>query len=350
VWAARRFWVGSTFECRGADIEGTVIIQGANIGANLDLRATSITRPGRYSRDGNTKPCLDIRATRVARDLVCASGRRKFEAAGEIRMTRAEVGREINFDGAVLGDPDTAGTALNAFGAQTQELVLTLGREPEGRVILRHLRCASLADNARLWHASGRVELDGFRYDALATPIDLKDDAAVLRRLRWLRRAMRDTYSPGPYDQLAAMLRANGNDEHSDTVLIEKQRRRHAALARGFRVLGPLFLTWSFLQRWMVGYGYRSVRALGWLLMLLVIGTLWFGLHHALVPIDNQDTLEWNPFLFTLDLLVPIVDFGNKSRWELTGASQWVAAGLTASGWLLATTVAAGATRILRRE
>ena len=349
VWAARRFTVGSTFECRGTDIQGTMIMQGASIGANLDLRASRFTEPGRYTRDRSTKPCLDIRATVIARDLVCANGRRSFQADGEIRMTRAEVGREINFAGAELGR-EPVSVALNAFGTQTQELVLTLGREPAGRVVLGQARCASLADNATFWHAAGGVELDGFSYDALAVPIDLKDDAAVRTRLRWLRTALRDDYRPGPYDQLAAMLRAAGNDEHSDTVLIEKQRRRHIALARGFRVLGPLFLLWSWLQRSMVGYGYRSVRALGWLAMLLVAGTVWFALHHAPIPIDNNDSLEWNPFLFTLDLLVPIIDFGNKTRWELTGASQWVAAGLIASGWLLATTVAAGATRILRRD
>jgi len=68
-------------------------------------------------------------------------------------------------------------------------------------------------------------------------------------------------------------------------------------------------------------------------------------------PLTNQDDhLVWNPFLFTLDLLIPIVDFGNKSRWALTGASQWFSAGLIAAGWVLATTVAAGVTRMLRRQ
>lgn len=349
VWAARRLTVGSTFECRGTDILGSVLMQGASIGANLDLRASRLSRPGRYTRDRNIKPCLDIRAARIGRDLICASGRRPFEALGEIRMIRTEVGREINFGEAELG-VDAGGTALDAFGAQTQELVLTLARPPRGRVGLRQVRCASLADNEKLWHADGMVELDGFRYETLAVPVDLRDDERVRQRLRWLRRAIHDIYSPGPYDQLAAMLRASGNDEHSDTVLIEKQRRRHIALARGFRVFGPLLLTWSFVQRYMVGYGYRPARALYWLIVLLGAGTAWFALQPHPVPIDNNDSLEWNPFLFTLDLLVPIIDFGNKSRWELTGASQWVAAALTASGWLLATTVAAGLTRILRRD
>jgi hypothetical protein len=106
---------------------------------------------------------------------------------------------------------------------------------------------------------------------------------------------------------------------------------------------------------------------LGWLALLLVIGTVWFALYphqchptpsdpagfaqYPFCPLTNQDDhLVWNPFLFTLDLLIPIVDFGNKNRWSLSGSSQWFAAALIAAGWILATTVAAGVTRILRRQ
>jgi hypothetical protein len=54
--------------------------------------------------------------------------------------------------------------------------------------------------------------------------------------------------------------------------------------------------------------------------------------------------------LYTADLLVPIVDFGNKSRWFMHGADKWVASGITAMGWVLATTIAAGGSRMLRRN
>jgi hypothetical protein len=368
VFVARRLAVGSTVECRDADIYGSVIMQGARIGANLDLRASTITRPGRYTRDRNTKPCLDIRATQIGRDLICASGARPFTSAGEIRMHRAEIGREINFSGSVIGDEGVT-TALNAFGASTQELVLTFRKPPAGRVNLRHVHCASLNDNAGLWSAAGGLVLDGFRYDALAQPIPLKDDARLAERLDWLRSATGGSYSPGPYDQFAAMLRAAGNEEHAATVLMTKQRDRYAALAKGFRVLGPPVLLWSWLQRWMVGYGYRPVRALGWLLVLLLAGTLYFWLaplscadhpapgdpstfaQYPLCPVTNQDThLWWNPVVYTLDLLIPIVDFGNKNRWSMTGVTQWVGATLEVAGYILATTVAAGITRILRRN
>jgi hypothetical protein len=299
-------------------------------------------------------------------------GKRPFRADGEIRMVRATIGRQLNFNGADLGpDGDGPGadhrSALNAFGAQTQELTLTLGGAPRGRLTLRQMRCSSLDDNESLWQAAGGIDLDAFRYDSLTRPIELVDDATVVRRLRWLRQAERDVYRPGPYDQLAVMLRAAGNEEHADTVLIEKQVRRYSALSRGFRVLGPLVVCWSWLQRWMVGYGYRPSRALAWLALLLAIGTVWFGSYpthcvpiagdpanfarYHFCPMTNQDDhLVWNPFLFTLDLLIPIVDFGNKNRWAMTGVSQWFASALIAAGWILATTVAAGVTRMLRRQ
>jgi len=370
VFVGRRATIGGNFECRDAEIYGSMIMQELQIGANLDLRASRLSRPGRYTRDRSTKPCLDVRAGRIGRDVICAAGSRPFSSAGEIRMVRAEVGRQLLFAGAELGAEGEGRSALNLFGAQTQELALTLGRPSRGRITLRQMRCTSLNDNEALWQATGGIDLDSFRYDTITKAIDLTDDAAVLQRLRWLRVAAGDVYRPGPYDQLAAMLRATGNEEHADTVLIEKQRRRYAALARGFRVLGSLVVCWSWLQRSMVGYGYRPSRAFGWLALLLVVGTAWFMWYptkcvpilgnggdpatfaqYRFCPLTNQDDhLVWNPFLFTLDLLIPIVDFGNKNRWALTGLSQWFAAALIAAGWILATTVAAGVTRMLRRQ
>jgi hypothetical protein len=35
--------------------------------------------------------------------------------------------------------------------------------------------------------------------------------------------------------------------------------------------------------------------------------------------------------------------------WRLTGASQWIGSGLVVAGWILATTAAAGAARVLKR-
>ncbi|HEU5473030.1 MAG TPA: hypothetical protein VFV67_20485 [Actinophytocola sp.] len=344
----RRFTTGGNLDGRNIVVFGSILLPGAKIGANLDLGGSRLISPGHY-RDRTRKPSVDLRVTNIGRDLICAiRAGRAFSSHGEIRARRAMIGRETNFRGAELGSTLT-GVALNAFGLITQELRLDVGTVPRGRIVLRHARCASLADNARFWDSEGRIDLEDFRYDALAVPIDLEDDAAVRERLRWLRHGMRDVYRPGPYEQFAAMLRASGNEEHAATVLIAKQRWRYVALAEGYRVLGPMVRVWSWLQLWMVGYGYRPMRALLWLVACLVAGSMWFALHPAPVEANADDRLVWSPLLYTLDTLIPIVDFGHKNRWLVTGASQWISATLIAAGWVLATTVAAGLTRMLRR-
>lgn len=361
---ARRLSVGGNIEARDTRIEGSLLMPGATIGATLDLRASRLTSTGQR-KGGGPKSSLDIRGAQIAHDLICAAGRNPFCAEGGVRMHRAVIGRGATFDGAILGS-DTADNALNAFGMTAQDLILTLGEPPEGTVILRHAHCATLADNAAFWRARTTIDLEEFRYDALAEPIALKDDHRVRTRIRWLEQTLgHDTYRPGPYDQLATMLRDAGNEEHAATVLMAKQVRRYRALAGGYhRVLAPLVLLWSWLQRWMVGYGYRPMRALGWLVLLLVLGSIWFSVHvedctgfvagtrlagHCSVSVDDTG-LVWNPFLYTVDLLVPIIDFGNKGRWHMTGIDQWVSSAFIAAGWILATTVAAGLTRLIRRQ
>jgi hypothetical protein len=350
VVEGRRFTTGGNLDARGVVVFGSILLPEASIGANFDLRYSRLVNPGRYRRDQSQKPSVDLRVAQIGRDLVCARGATQpFSAHGEIRIRRAEIGRQTNFQGAELGSRLNV-TAINAFGLITQELRVDVAAAPRGHVNLRHARCATLADNDKFWDATGHIALHDFRYEALAEPIELDDDAQVKHRLKLLRNAMGDIYRPGPYDQFATMLRANGNEEHASTVLIDKQRWRYAALADGYKFLGFPVLLWSWLQRWIVGYGYRPMRALLWLIALLVAGSVWFSMQPMPMTANADDRLVWSPVLFTIDQLVPIVDFGHKNRWRFEGASQWITAGLVAAGWILATTVAAGITRMLRRS
>ncbi|WP_158847344.1 hypothetical protein [Saccharothrix deserti] len=340
--------IGSNFTAREVEVTGGLELRGVHVGANLDLRGSRITQPGRYRHQPAGKPSLDVGGAVIGRDLICARGAKEFVAHGGVRARRAQIGRMATFAGAVLGDKLDA-HALNLLGMQVQELVVTPVTPPRGDVTLRQVRCTVLDDNETFWSATGRIDLEEFRYDSLRHPIDLRDDAEVERRLRWLRQAMRRTYRPGPYDQFAEMLRASGNDEHAATVLVEKQRLRYRAVAEGRRWLRPLVLLWSWLQRAMVGYGYRPARALAWLVVTWLLGSTYFATGPRLEEINEQDHLPWNPWLFTIDLVVPIVDFGNKNRWQTPDESQWIASGLIVMGWILATTVAAGLTRMLKR-
>lgn len=373
VVSARRTKVAGNLELDGCDVFGTLRLQGIEVGGNVDLQDTALTKPTQRTRTGFS---LDLRTARLGRDLVLSQrmsgherkSERTFSADGGVTLDGAKIARRLIIREANLAAADPGGeseynVALDASDVVADEFVLTPGAPPRGRVNLRRAHCGTLDDSDELWGSTRGLELEDFRYDALRTPIALQDDGAVEKRIQRLHAAMRG-YRPGPYDQLAAMLRASGNEEHASTVLLRKHKYRYDALRQGAGVLGPGVWLWSAMQRAVVGYGYRPIRAAAWLIVLLVLGSLWFWLRddpciqhpdrftisgpRCLVNADDTG-LEWNPVLHTADLLMPIVDLGNKGRWHMGGVDKWIATGFTAGGWILATTVAAGVARMVRR-
>ncbi len=82
--------------------------------------------------------------------------------------------------------------------------------------------------------------------------------------------------------------------------------------------------------------------------VLWAAGTVAFS-HYRPVPLKADEAPEWNGPLYALDLLLPVINLGQDGYWRLEGVWQWAAAVLVLLGWILATTVAAGATRLLSR-
>jgi hypothetical protein len=162
----------------------------------------------------------------------------------------------------------------------------------------------------------------------------------VQTRLQWLRKVQPD-FAPGPYEQLAAVYQQGGEEELAQKVQLEKQRRRYSELGRAGRV-------WGVVQRFTVGYGYRPWLAICWLGVFWLFGALWFH-WHPMVKLNQDEDPVWNAWLLALDLLIPIIDFGHDGKWQFTGASQWISSLLVAVGWVLASTAAAGAARVLKR-
>jgi hypothetical protein len=338
VLFADRLRVGGTLFLRRALISGSIRLQNAHIGSSLDCSGARMIKP-RLRENGSVKPSLDARVATIGKDLLCGGG---FRAIGGVRVRLVEVGKLATFRDARLGGQTrpghpVSGVALSAYGLVAQELVLAFRVPPRGAVHLARARATSVIDGRGLWLATGGLDLEDFAYQAIAA----EPEVSVDTRLRWLR-AVQPDFAPGPYEQLAAMYRAGGDEERARRVQLERQRRRYAEL----HVLGRI---WGRLQEWTVGYGYRPWLAIVWLAVFWVFGTLWFTGHH-LAPLDTGQQPIWNPALLSTDLVLPIVDLGQDKEWQLTGSSQWVSAGLIAAGWILATTAAAGATRVLKRS
>ncbi len=340
VLFADRLRVGGTLFLRKIRAAGSIRLQNANIGSSLDCSGAHLTKP-RLRPDGTVKPSLDARVATIGKDLLCSHG---FRAIGGVRVRLVEVGKMATFAGARLGgrtrpaDP-VADKVFSAYGLTAQELVLIFPerRPPRGAVILTRASAVSVFDGPGLWAAHGGVELEDFTFTALtAVP-----EVTVKTRLQWLREVQPD-FAPGPYERLAAVYSEGGQEELARQVHLERQRRRYAELHWAGRF-------WGRLQEITVGFGYRPWLAMIWLALFWILGTLWFSTH-TMQKLDNDVNPVWNPPLLSTDLLLPIVDLGQDNKWRMVGASQWISGVLIAVGWILATTAAAGATRVLKRD
>ena len=225
------------------------------------------------------------------------------------------------------------GVALDAHMLQAGEVSLLPGQPVQGTVILDHARIGLLRDDPTAWPAE--LHLDGLTYETLQPALPAR------HRLQWLARDA-DGYQPQPYEQLAALYTRTGQHTEARRVLHAKERRQRTT--RPF--LGRL---WSVLQDATVAYGYQPWRPVLWLAVLLVIGGITYEVRHP-EPLKAGEAPHFNSVIYTLDLLLPIVDLGQERAFNPAGAQQWFSYFLIAAGWILASTIAAGVARIISRR
>ena len=196
----------------------------------------------------------------------------------------------------------------------------------------RTTRLGRLIDDPDRWPHT--LLLDGLTYTAL------EPNLPAGGRLEWLCRDP-GGFQPGPYEQLAAHYTATGRPDQARRVLLAKERRHRSTMA-------PIGRIWSLLQDITVAYGYQPWRAALWLLALLAGGSL---LYHRYPPpaLSPGGAPHFNAVVYTLDLLLPLVDLGQKHAFNPAGVMQWFSYVLVAAGWVLATTIAAGVARVIRR-
>jgi hypothetical protein len=304
----------------GLQVDGEARFIGATVDGGLLLEGA------RFQRPGGVALCLDDLSTNR---LMCTAG---FATDGQLQLRNARISGEVSFFDAVLRGPDRA---LRARGMTAGELSL-MPASVRGMVDLSRVQVGALRDGVDRWPAVMR--LDGFGYEHLlpfGPPIDVR------ARCRWLSRDV-EPYRPQPYEQLAAYYRRLGHDDDARRVLLAKERRRRTTLSPLRRIAG-------YLLEALVGYGYRPGLALIWLAVLVAAGTAVFGTHPPRT-IDPQHQPHFSALVYTLDLLIPIGAFGLRGNYDPVGATQWMADGLIAAGWILATAIVAAVSRSIGRD
>ncbi|WP_330457232.1 oxidoreductase [Streptomyces sp. NBC_00820] len=342
--AADGLTVGQDLQAELLESHGELSLRSAKVGVSLSLRGARLANP--YARLALNAPQLTVGRTLyltpagVGSPLLSgttpARGTRiqRFECRGGMRLDDGRFGDAVDLERARFTFSDDQELSLRRI--QTPELRFLGDRPQRGKVVLSGARIVNLVDHAGSWPEPGNLHMGGFAYESLVP----QGPFPLTRRLDWIAAATAE-YNPEPYERLAAVLRAAGEDEDAREVLLAKQRRRRETLP-----LAAKF--WGYVQDWTVAYGYRPGRAAVWMAVLWAAGTLAFA-HAAHPPMNTGGHPNWSPGLFTLDLLLPVIDLGQVGQWQLRGGWQWLAATMVLLGWILATTVAAGATRLLRR-
>lgn len=303
---------------RMARFDGGIRLVGARLNGGLFLEDSTLHNPGGEAMTGDNMIVEDA--------MECARG---FTADGSVRLRGAQIGGTLSFDGAALRAPGRR--ALHLSHARVDELILRPREPVAGQVSLAYSWVGVLLDQPLTWPAE--LRLTGLTYDSLRGGADAG-------RLDWIARDPQG-YRPQPYEQLAAWYRRIGHDDLARKAQLAKQRARRATL-------GPAGRCWGYVLDWVVGYGYRPwIAALWFALLLGGSGAVFAAVPpRPLRPPEEQP--HFNAFIYAFDLLVPIGAFGQRDFWDPVGWTQWLAYALIATGWILATALLAGATRVLR--
>ncbi|RAY12743.1 membrane-associated oxidoreductase [Actinomadura craniellae] len=303
----------------GLTVHGEIRLNGTKVSGTVNLDEAVLLNPG--------GTVLDAKSFVVGTDLQAVGMR----AEGRVNLRGTTVAGGIYLAEARLSNP--GGTALRATSVIARELWLRNTPRIEGTVNLRRSQFETLHATPDVW--PDVVGFDGLTYGALTPHLPAEQRLPLLEREE-------GGYVPYAYEQLAAAYLRIGDDTAARTVQLAKQRRHRSTL--------PWYAkAWGHLQDATVGYGFRPVRAASWLVTLLVIGTVIYGLEQppALKP---GEAPTFNPLFYTFDLLLPIIDFGQEKAFKPQGWYQWLSYTLILAGWILATTIATGITRTVSRQ
>jgi len=357
---------GGVFLSGGFSAEGEVRLLGADIEASLDCSEGTFANPGGHA--------LSVDRTKVKGDVFL---RHQFSAQGEVTMIGADVGGVLNCGGGMFSNPGKY--AFSADGARIKRSVvmrdgcttkggirlvgvdvggvleITDAKFSEGSSIdaerahvngglfwrgmpetpvvldLNHASVGPIADDGELsWPKQGNLNLDGFVYSRFG---DGPKDATS--RLEWLGRQQAGQFTPQPFQQLAKVLREDGDNFGAARVLfaMEDQRRKYGKL-------GLLTWLWLCFLRVLTGYGYRPLYPLLWGIPIVVLGSVlfWTGYHHGAITPTDKDAyevfeslhpracadadppcyyVEFSAPVYSLETFTPIVDLGlgQKEHW-----------------------------------
>jgi hypothetical protein len=340
---------------RRARLQGGIDMSGARLAAEFDCSGSTIS----YAEG----VAIDLQKIENQGSLSL----RGVQVNGEIRLAASLIGGDFDCTDAILINPGKSALDMSRVLIKGA-FFLDGNARVDGTLAMTGASIDTIHDSASCWPKAGNLLLNRCLYKAfIDSPVDAKS------RLDWLGRQAPQRWGedfwPQPYEQLALVFREMGHIEDSRAVLIVKERRQRRA--RRAREKNPLWWAILTIQDGIlavtVAYGRQPLLALAWMLLFWAVGVgvFWnadrlgaLKPNSAVVLRSPEWTLcgvseseqrfliapqsmmngraqpgqtqlacfrnqfeatsypEFNPWMYSLDTLLPVLEMGQKEYWR----------------------------------
>ncbi|MFB2898072.1 hypothetical protein ACE1CI_34590 [Aerosakkonemataceae cyanobacterium BLCC-F50] len=122
----------------------------------------------------------------------------------------------------------------------------------------------------------------------------------------------KENFALQPYEQLAAVLKADGYQEAAIKVLIAKEDDR-----RKYGDLSALKKCWNCFLGLTIAHGYHPEKALIYSVTIILAGWIIFSQNSSLMTAKDgkNEFFTFNPLVYSIDTFMPGIDFHQESAW-----------------------------------
>ncbi|MEV5963143.1 hypothetical protein AB0L70_15350 [Kribbella sp. NPDC051952] len=349
--------IGGTYPAATPGESGGLGFRGAELRGMLDAEGARVTSPG-YA-------ALNLHHTQITGNLRLCNG---FHAVGSVLLNRATIEGRLRCDDGRFewrsreasdprpGELRERAAAFECISANIRGGVGLGWTIVEGVVDFTDTHTSFLADRPEQDWPARRSYLTGFSYERYSA-ISLQDAGEWnwKARARWLRNCdpaptgspgTAEPGDPGPWEQAARTLKSHGDPSGSQKLLMEYLRTKRNRRAGRFRYRAVRVLDRIF-NDWFRGYGYQPLRA------LIPLAVLVIAIAAPLLPATSNQAMRtadpsgvvytpqgplalveaghnppdpcgkgkvrcFNPWLYAIDTVIPVVDLNQRSTWSPT--------------------------------
>jgi hypothetical protein len=310
---------------------GPIVFEQTNVSGDVSLRYGHYGEVNMFrSTIAGTLDCssghfdgadpLSVVETTIKGDALFHQG---FATSGVIYFRLSRIGQSLSFN-----DVRFDGKRDNGLNAERATIGGTLywvdvKTTKRTELDLSNAHAGALWDDSASWPAPGNLLINGFVYGTISGGAE---DAES--RLEWLHRQPITMWAqPQPYRELAHVLRESGAEEGATTVEIARENALTEYGGGGFGTR-----LWRYTLRWTIGYGYRPLQALWWILLFVMFGAALFrwGYMERLITPTEESAYEifvktgnppvhyptFNSFVYSLENFLPVVELHQGNYWR----------------------------------